>query len=131
MDAQQGRQVECFTLDGLISLPHVKLIKIDVEGMEAEVLSGGKKLIEKFKPFLYVENDRLEKSEDLMNLVNGLGYRMYWHMPPLFNPENYYADTENIYSNIVSVNMLCIHKDIKFNIEGLEEIVDLSFHPMR
>lgn len=131
LNVQQGQQIRCHTLDSLLSLPQVKLIKIDVEGMEAEVLQGGKQLIQKFKPLLYIENDRIEKSAELMQLINSLGYRMYWHRPPLFNPENYYAETENIYSGIVSVNMLCVHKEHKIKIESMEEIMDYSYHPMR
>src|SRR5580658_2411383 len=40
VDAQSGRWVPCHTLDHHITLPRVDLIKIDVEGMEADVLRG-------------------------------------------------------------------------------------------
>lgn len=131
LGAQQGQQVDCFTLDRFISLPRVRLIKIDVEGMEADVLGGGLELIQKFKPFLYVENDRIEKSEALMHLISSLGYRMFWHLPPLFNADNYYAETENIYPGIVSVNMICVHQESPIKIDGFTEVTDFSHHPMR
>ena len=131
INVRQGCQVECLTLDKFIDLPRIKLIKIDVEGMETEVIAGGLQLLQKFKPFLYVENDRLDKSEALMQLISSLGYRMFWDLPFLFNPDNYYGETEDLYPTVVSVNMICIHKDSKMNIEGFEEITDFTSHPMR
>jgi hypothetical protein len=112
-------------------LPRIKLIKIDVEGMETEVIAGGLQTLQKFKPFLYVENDRLDKSEALMQLISSLGYRMFWDLPFLFNPDNYYGETENLYPTVVSVNMICIHRESNINIEGFEEIIDFTSHPMR
>ena len=78
-----------------------------VEGMEADVLRGGEQLLKRFRPILYVENDRLEKSEALARLIASYDYRMYWHLPPLFNPDNFFANRENSYPNVVSANMLC------------------------
>jgi FkbM family methyltransferase len=129
LDGIPGRPVECFPLDQFISLPRLHLVKIDVEGMESEVISSGTKLIEKFKPFLYVENDHPEKSEDLIRLIDSLGYRMYWHLPPLFNPDNYYENPENVYSRLVSFNMICMHRDHLMELNGFSEIKDFSFHP--
>jgi hypothetical protein len=99
--------------------------------METEVIAGGLQMLQKFKPFLYVENDRVDKSEALMQLISSLGYRMFWDMPFLFNPDNYYGETENLYPTVVSVNMICIHRESKINIEGFEEITDFTSHPMR
>lgn len=107
------------------------LVKIDVEGMEADVLKGGEGLLKRFKPLLYVENDRLEKSETLTRLIASFDYRMYWHLPPLFNPDNFFANRENSYLNVVSANMLCVHRDSQIRTTGFEEVVDFSFHPLR
>jgi FkbM family methyltransferase len=126
----QGMEVPCLTLDRFIAIPKLKLIKIDVEGMEAEVIKGGLQLIEKFKPFLYLENDRVEKSEALMTLIDSLGYRMFWHTPFLFNPDNFYKNSENIYPTVVSCNLLCVHRDSDMAIES-QEITDFTFHPFR
>jgi FkbM family methyltransferase len=83
LGAQKGWQISCFTLDRLVaSLPRIDLIKIDVEGMEGEVLCGGENVLRKLKPLLYVENDRLESSEGLIRLMAGFGYRLFWHLPP-------------------------------------------------
>jgi hypothetical protein len=78
-----------------------------------------------------VENDRVERSQALINLIAGLGYRMFWYLPPLFNPDNFYGNAENCYPGILSVNMLCLHKENKLELSGFEEVLDPSFHPLR
>jgi len=126
-----GQRVPCSALDRFMTLPRVNMIKIDVEGMEADVLRGSEQLLKKFKPVLYVENDRIEKSEALNELIAGFGYRMFWHLPPLFNPNNFFSNNENSYPNVVSVNMLCLHRDSDLRVKDFQEVVDFAFHPLR
>lgn len=129
--APSDRRVACQTLDQHVTLPRLDLIKIDVEGMEADVLRGGERLLKQFKPVLYVENDRLEKSEALTRLIASFDYRMYWHFPPLFNPDNFYANSTNLFPSVVSANMLCVHRDSQLRLKGFQEVVDFSVHPLR
>ncbi len=129
---KNGEPVVQKKLDSFIDeLNKVKFIKIDVEGMEKEVLKGSKKLIEKFKPILYLENDRQEKSHSLIDYIKELEYELYWHLPRLYNPKNFYNNQNNIFGNIVSVNMLCIPKSSKIKVDKMQKIEDSSFHPMR
>jgi FkbM family methyltransferase len=104
-----AEQVATRTLDS-INLPKCNLIKIDVEGMEASVICGAINTINKFKPVLYVENDREDKSHELVRLIDSLGYNMWWHTPALYSPNNFRNNKENIFGNVVSVNMLCLPK---------------------
>src|SRR5690348_8993140 len=60
--------VKMRTVDEICGGP-VRLLKIDVEGMELEVLKGAKETIEKYKPLLYVENDRPDKSQALIEYI--------------------------------------------------------------
>ena len=84
------------------ALKRVDLIKVDVEGMEGKVIAGALKTISRFKPLLYVENDRPDKSVALIEQIMGLGYTPYWHLPPIYNPD----PTQE--AGVVSVNMLCV-----------------------
>jgi FkbM family methyltransferase len=61
---------------------NVSLIKIDVEGMEIEVLEGAMNLIKKCKPTILVETYQLEnfKSSEMYKELEGLGYDI--HMIP-------------------------------------------------
>ncbi len=119
----EGRKVPKITLDTDLDLTRLDLIKIDVEGMELDVLKGAQQLLRRFTPVIYVENDRPEKSEALIRHLLALDYRLFWHAPPLFNPENFYEVRENAFGRVVSLNMLCLPRG-KHSIEGLEEITD-------
>lgn len=111
------------TLDSM-NLLHCKLIKIDVEGMEAEVLKGAKETIKRCYPLLYVENDRLDRSVALITLINELGYEMWWHAPALYNPDNFNGIKENIFPGTITINMLCVPKGISVpQTQGLRRVV--------
>ena len=102
--------------------------------MEFEVISGAKRIIEKFRPVLYVENGVKDKSKALIMLIISLGYRLYWHLPPFFNPSNFSSDSVNIYGGNIykgeySTNMLCIHKNYDLKIDGFIEVSDPDFYP--
>lgn len=105
--AQGSERVEVVTLDDEFGDRPCALLKIDVEGMEEAVIRGGANLIRRQKPVLYVENDRPEKSKALVVAIQELGYRLWWHIPALFNPENYFGVKENAYGQVGSFNMLC------------------------
>ena len=102
-----GEAVPVVTIDGL-DLAACHLIKLDVEGMESEALRGAAATIARCRPILYVENDREARSAELISLIQSFGYRLYWHLPPLYRGNNYRADPENIFGNTISVNMLCL-----------------------
>lgn len=103
----EGETVEIRTVDGL-NLRQCRLLKVDVEGMEYEVLKGAEQTIRRFRPILYVENDREENSARLIALIQSMGYRLWWHKPTIYNPRNYRNEPENIFRCIGSINMLCL-----------------------
>jgi hypothetical protein len=108
------------TIDQL-DLAVCHLIKIDVEGMEGDVISGAEQALQRLRPMLYLENDRPEKSAALIEQLLGLDYRLYWHLPQLFNPDNYFGETENLFPGIISANMLGLHRSVSQNV-ALREI---------
>lgn len=112
----------------------VRLIKFDVQGQELNVIIGSEKLINEYKPILYLENDNIETSKKLIDKIKSLGYIMFWHLPALFNPNNYLKNSENIFSNIISCNMFCIHLSTKISLDESWkdlQIKDSSFHPFK
>lgn len=118
---QSGERVPVVTIDSL-EMPRCDLIKVDVEGMELAVLRGAAQTIERFHPILYVENDRVESSPALVGHLMASGYRLYWHLPTLYHPSNFYDNPTNVFGNIVSSNMLGIHSSVKSSITGLTPI---------
>jgi hypothetical protein len=121
--AENGELATVVTIDSL-NLPSCQFIKIDVEGMERDVIEGAMSTIQKFRPRLYVENDRAGKSRALINRLLGLDYRLYWHLPSLFSSDNLFGEKENVLGNVVSVNMLCIPRlgPLSLTVRGLREI---------
>ena len=111
-----GETVPVVAVDDL-ELNACHFIKIDIEGMEREAILGAKNTIERFKPVLYVENDRADRSDALVETLNQFGYAMYWHKPPMFSPHNFFGNQENIFGGIVSMNMICIHSSIQHKID--------------
>ena len=57
-------RVTVVRLDDFYDQPRLDFIKIDVEGMEADVLRGAAALIRRHKPVIFAENDRPEKSPE-------------------------------------------------------------------
>ena len=131
----EGEPVEVITIDSL-DLPGCNFFKIDVEGMELQVLRGAEGTIRKYRPIIYTEADRKDKNAALFDYLRSLDYRLYWHEPPLYNPDNYFHNPENVFDQetiledgrkhifkIVSSNALCLPKESPFELNGFAEIV--------
>lgn len=122
---EQGAIVPQTTLDALIG-EYCHFVKIDVEGMEREVLAGAQETITKCRPVLYVENDREQHSAGLIDDIKQLGYRLWWHRPPLYVEDNFKRNTENVFTidgaQIQSINMLCLPTERTDTPNGLEEV---------
>lgn len=70
-----GNSVEVIALDDMLAdLPPIKLMKVDVEGMEVAVLKGAKKLIETHKPPIYIECRAEEDYLPVHNWMSEAGY---------------------------------------------------------
>ena len=96
----------------------INLIKVDVEGMELNVLNGGKNSINKHRPFLYIENDRKNKSENLLSFLLENNYDCYWHTSNLFNMDNFKKNKINVFDKIyMSLNVIAIPKEKGINLD--------------
>ncbi len=70
-------QVPRRTLDGLTSesaYPPPQVMKIDVEGAEAEVLQGAMKTLQTARPILFIEAHSQPLANNCTQLLEGLGY---------------------------------------------------------
>ncbi len=129
-----GEPVEVITVDSL-QLPGCNFFKIDVEGMELDVLRGAENTIRKYRPVIYTEADRNEKKPALLSHLRGLDYRLYEHKPKLYNPNNYFHNPDNVFEwdietdegekkrfFLFSENVLCIPKESSIKMEGFKEL---------
>ncbi|MBT3904869.1 MAG: FkbM family methyltransferase [Rhodospirillaceae bacterium] len=118
---KEGETIKQITIDSL-NLLSCEFIKLDIEGMELMALMGARETISKYMPPIYLENDRKENSDDIIRFLTSMGYRMYWHLPPLFNPNNHRKNPNNIFGDIVSRNMFCIPTNIEVNVTNMQEV---------
>jgi FkbM family methyltransferase len=122
-----GKLTQVVTVDSLIHGDKpVSCIKIDVEGMEPEVLMGAANTIVKHKPVVYFEIDRPSWSKAVAILLE-LGYRCFSHQPALYRKDNFAGYPFSPWlGNMVSCNCIAIHKD-KFEmppfVDGIGEII--------
>jgi FkbM family methyltransferase len=120
-----GETVPVITLDSL-NLNSCHFAKIDAEGMEGDIVAGASGLIERFKPILYMENDREDKAPTLIQQMWELDYELFYHMPYYYNRFNFHSVAENIYGGTISVNMLCVPRvsRVGYNMQTLTIPVD-------
>jgi len=107
---------------GLDSDP--SLIKIDVEGMELDVLEGAAVTIARSRPFIYAEVNTVAKALALLGWSRENNYDCLGCSHLAFNPGNFALNSNNIYGNgrecalllIASENLQC--QKIQDLIEG-------------
>ncbi|AVO45512.1 hypothetical protein C6569_10795 [Phreatobacter cathodiphilus] len=95
------------TLDMFASLP-VDLVKIDVEGMEFDVLVGARSLIAQRRPIVYFEQNGPAMYAPTASLLAEFGYKLFWHVCYPFNRNNYRGDTTNIFGDATELNVLAV-----------------------
>lgn len=108
------------------SVPACNLLKVDVEGMELEVLKGAKQMIDVCAPFLWIENDRQEKSDALIEyLIDELHYKCWWCAWCLYDENNHFKNTDNCFGDMGCINMICVPDgtDVDFSQFGLKRVV--------
>ncbi len=118
---KSGEPVEIVSIDGL-QLPSCQFIKIDVEGQEQAVIAGAAETIARFRPVLYVENDRRRQSPDLIRQLGEMDYALYWHLPPLYSADNLFGNPTNVFPGIVSIDMLCVPASDARKIVGMRPV---------
>lgn len=73
----EGGDIPVITLDRLVIDAPVKMIKIDVEGMEMAVLRGARALIARDQPIIYAECLKEADFRQISTLLGELGY-LFW-----------------------------------------------------
>lgn len=109
----KGLVAEIVRMDDIFKDDRLDFIKMDIEGMEVAALKGAAATFKKHQPVLYIENDKVEQSAALIALLQGWGYRMWWHTTPMYNPDNFRGVATNIYQlengqSVHNINMICL-----------------------
>lgn len=77
LEISNDGDISTIPLDNVDFHGKVAVIKIDVEGMECNVLNGAKNLIAKDRPLLYVEAINMDSFKNISYILNDLNY-VYW-----------------------------------------------------
>lgn len=91
------KAVPLMTLDRLAPRDDVRLLKIDVEGMEADVIRGARQLIARCRPVIYFEVLEMTPLHASSSQLEALGYELRWLETSAFNPLNHNGVPENIW----------------------------------
>lgn len=130
-----GRYALVLSLDAYLDGRKVDFLKIDVEGMELDVLLGARAAIERWHPVIYVENFWREKSPALIRHLMDAGYICHWHIPSEYNPANFrgapnaFQDAHGNPTHAFAINMLCVPPGREIDTTGLMEVESIDEHP--
>lgn len=128
----QTKPVQMIVLDEMLGhLKKIGLLKIDVEGFELEVLKGAQNILKNQRPILYLENDQVDKSDDLIAFIQAQDYQLWWHIPSLYCEENFYENPENIFKGLASFNMIALPKESTIPVFDLQPVVSGAPHPLQ
>jgi FkbM family methyltransferase len=121
-----GDLIQVVTIDSL-KLNRCNLIKVDVEGMEENVLLGAKQTINQFRPILFVENNKPEKSENLIQLLLDLKYSCWWVFTEYLNR----MDVQGVMFKPgegfkPDFNLLCLPAEGKNRVTGFTAVLDAN-----
>jgi FkbM family methyltransferase len=106
-----GASVPLLALDDL-GLDRCRVLKIDVEGMELEVLEGGRALVAAARPIVYVENNDTSRSPALIDWLLARGYHLFWHLSRFFHAGNFFGNPDNVFGDLADLNMIGVGDDL-------------------
>ena len=112
-----GDAVPVNTVDSF-ELRHCRLLVIDVEGMEVEVLRGAEATLATCAPIVHVGNHRRDRSAALVAHLQDRGYQLYWDIEPVWRAGNFARNDTNHFAETVTVGMLGLPPGDPTRIEG-------------
>ena len=97
--------VRLLPIDSL-ELGECALLKIDVEGVEHLVIEGAKETIKRCAPYIYAECNSISAGIKTLRILNDVGYIVMAHIADAYNPNNFSAESENIFGNCREIALL-------------------------
>jgi FkbM family methyltransferase len=129
-------RIPATTLDAL-DLPSCALVKIDVEGMENQVLLGAERLLSACAPLIYAECNTVDAGSRVISRLRMCGYDVWMHLADAYNPCNWRGNATNIFGNakeaalvgvpirhrITCASLPCGKQERFFEIRTLDDLV--------
>jgi len=115
-----GHRVPMMSIDSL-DLQRVDFIKIDAEDCEPQVLLGAFETIRKYSPPMLIEYNP-HMREQIDRVLRLFDYRAWSYNEPLFNPDNFKNNKENVFGGTASINLFLSKCPIPAITDGLTEV---------
>lgn len=103
-------QVDISTLDGL-GIEQIDIIKLDVEGMERNVLNGAIDTITQCRPIIFCECNSLASGNEILAFCQARQYDTYGFLASAYNPNNFNAVKNNIFEDAKELALLLIPQE--------------------
>ena len=116
VEAADGDEIELSTVDAL-ALARLALLKIDVEGMEAEVLKGASRTRKRLRPAVYLEAKRGAATRASFARLRAAGYDLYWHFAHFFRKDNWRRNAANRFPDTGDINALALAHEKKLAVK--------------
>lgn len=121
VDQGGGYEVDLITLD-MLELPRLDLIKIDVEGMEANVIRGARQTLGRCRPVVFAECNSVSGAASTLAASEHLGYRAFGSIYPAYNPDNINGCPDNFFGSNAECALFLVPE---------ERVDDLPLQEMR
>lgn len=105
-----GEPVPMTTLDDL-ALTACALIKLDVEGMEIEVLKGAERTVARHRPAIYFEAKSGDNTRQCIAWLQACHYRLSWHFARFFEPKNFRQRPDDVFAGRGDIYALAVPEE--------------------
>jgi len=97
IEGKSTSKVAIKTLDRLDGIRKVDFFKIDVEGMELNVLNGAKVLVKNSRPVIFAEVNSLDNSAGLLSWAEENRYKVFGLLCDAYNDQNFKNNSNNVF----------------------------------
>ncbi|MDQ7997675.1 MAG: hypothetical protein AAGC76_17685 [Luteibacter sp.] len=104
-DGRPDESVRGVTLDSL-RLASLQLLKINETDALIDLIAGGVETLKTYRPLIYARLSGSEKAAGEVEAIKALGYRVWSHLPYLFNRENHAGVAQNLFPGVVQQNVI-------------------------
>ena len=102
-----GIAIDVMTLDQF-DIDRCHLMKVDVEGMELNVLKGSAKTLRRFRPLVFAECLSLHNGWQIVLFMRDNGFEAFLHNERAFNPDNFKKNASNFLGDARETNIVFV-----------------------
>ena len=111
--AGTDEKVRIATVDSL-RLDALHLLKINLSHALVDTLAGAGETIRTHRPLIYARLTGLDEAQSEVEAIKALGYRVWSHVPYLYNADNHSGSDVNIFPGVVQQNVIAAPADGHF-----------------